>query len=202
MRNSTQTIFDVLARQDVMRIIKEDNEMTKHRIKLQFNDPPESYYAEMIYHLLGPYTEKMIGETNKFKNEISADLWGNAGQKTAEIYLDLKIAMKPGGRQKYQQYCTKLQKLFDDNKPQKSSWSPEMHLKLSSTDNSINVRFIVILSGHMNPLSSIQIPQGFREGLKNTDQYVKLKVVMGADAEEILSSDKPIVEHYLKGFSI
>lgn len=25
---------------------------------------------------------------------------------------------------------------------------------------------------------------------------------MGADAEEILTTDKPLVEHYLKGFSI
>ena len=25
---------------------------------------------------------------------------------------------------------------------------------------------------------------------------------MGADAEEILSSDKPLLEHYLKGFSM
>lgn len=25
---------------------------------------------------------------------------------------------------------------------------------------------------------------------------------MGADAEEILSSDKPLLEHYLKGFSV
>jgi len=40
-----------------------------------------------------------------------------------------------------------------------------------------------------------------KEGLKDVDQYVKVKIVMGADAEEILNSDKPLLEHYLKGFS-
>ena len=38
--------------------------------------------------------------------------------------------------------------------------------------------------------------------MKDVDQYFKMKVVMGADAEEILTTDKPLVEHYLKGFSI
>ena len=48
----------------------------------------------------------------------------------------------------------------------------------------------------------MNIPVGLKEGLKDVDQYFKLKVVMGADAEEILTTDKPLVEHYLKGFSI
>jgi hypothetical protein len=95
-----------------------------------------------------------------------------------------------------------LQELFDKNKPEKSMFAPELHLKLYPSDDSIKVRFLVILSEAMNPLKSVQIPEGFREGLKNTDQYIKFKVVMGADAEEIMSSDKPIVEHYLKGFSV
>ena len=48
----------------------------------------------------------------------------------------------------------------------------------------------------------MDVPVGLREGLKDVDQYIKFKMVAGADAEEILSSDKPLVEHYLKGFSI
>lgn len=48
----------------------------------------------------------------------------------------------------------------------------------------------------------MDVPVGLREGLKDVDQYIKMKVVMGADAEEILSSDKPLLEHYLKGFSM
>ena len=59
MRNQTSTIFDVLAKDDIQKILKDDKSMTKHRIKIQFNEPPESYYGELIYHLLGPFTEKM-----------------------------------------------------------------------------------------------------------------------------------------------
>ena len=55
-RNSTATILDILSKENIQNIIKDDKSMTKHRIKIQFNDPPEAYYAEIIYHLLGPYT--------------------------------------------------------------------------------------------------------------------------------------------------
>ena len=48
----------------------------------------------------------------------------------------------------------------------------------------------------------MDVPVALREGLKDVDQYIKIKAVMGADAEEILSSDKPLLEHYLKGFSM
>jgi hypothetical protein len=78
--------------------------MTKHRIKLQFNDPPEAYYGEMIYHLLGPYTEQMIGQTAKFKKELGSAVSAQNLDKDippAEIFLELTIAMRPGGKKRY-----------------------------------------------------------------------------------------------------
>lgn len=48
--------------------------MTKHRIKIQFNDPPEAYYAEILYHLLGPFTDRMAQETLDFKHELGGAL--------------------------------------------------------------------------------------------------------------------------------
>lgn len=44
--------------------------MTKHKIKVQFNDPPEDQYIEIIGHLLGPYTEKMIAVQEEFVKEL------------------------------------------------------------------------------------------------------------------------------------
>lgn len=70
--------------------------MTKHRMKIQFNDPPESYYAEILMHLLGPFTEKMIAESNEFKQELGAELNEPAGEKAANVFMRLEIAMKPG----------------------------------------------------------------------------------------------------------
>lgn len=63
MKNSAYTVFDVLGKQNIQKIIDEDKTMTKHRVKIQFNDPPEAYYAEILYHLLGPFTEKMKAQT-------------------------------------------------------------------------------------------------------------------------------------------
>jgi len=198
--NQTSTIFDVLAKDDIQKILKEDKSMTKHRIKIQFNEPPESYYGELIYHLLGPFTEKMNKESIAFEKEIA--LKEDPGAKTAKVYLTMSVAMKPGGKAKYEVYCEKLLKLFEENKPKPSAWVPDLYLKLYAEDDKITAKFMVVLPEAINPLKKVDVPIGLREGLKDTDQYIKFKIVAGADAEEILTQDKPLVEHYLKGFSI
>jgi len=38
------------------------------------------------------------------------------------------------------------------------------------------------------------IPDNVREALKDVDNYVKFKVVLGVDAGEILTSEKPLLE--------
>ena len=75
-------------------------------------------------------------------------------------------------------------------------------MKLYAEDDKLTAKFLVVLPDALNPLKKIDIPIGLREGLKDVDQYLKMKVVMGADAEEILTQDKPLLEHYLKGFSM
>lgn len=94
MGNSTSTVFDILAKEGIQKILEDDKSMTKHRIKVQFNDPPESYYAELYYHFLGPFTHKMDQESDKFFKELK--IVEPPGAKTGKIYFDLSIAMKPG----------------------------------------------------------------------------------------------------------
>lgn len=201
MRNSTSTIFEVLAKENIQQILNDDKSMTKHRIKIQFNDPPEAYYAEILYHLLGPYTEKMKGETKSFITELGDEFKEPPGEKSAHIYFTASVAMKPGQKAKYEEYCTKLMKIFDEFKPEASKYSPAVFLKLYAEDDKITAKFLVSLPSTINPLAQMGVPDGLKEGLKDVDQYIKIKVVMGADAEEILNSDKPLLEHYLKGFS-
>jgi hypothetical protein len=113
----------------------------------------------------------------------------------------MSIAMKEGQKAKYEEYCKNLMKLFEENKPEPSMFVPDMHLRLYAEDDKLTAKFLLILPDMINPLKKVDIPLGLREGLKDVDQYVKIKVVMGADAEEILTQDKPLLEHYLKGFS-
>lgn len=110
--------------------------------------------------------------------------------------------MKPGQKAKYETYCEKLTAMFEKLKPKSSGDSPKLNLKLIAHDDKIEAKFLMILPGYSNPLRKVVIPQGLREALKDVDQYYKLKVTLGADAEEILTSDKPILEHSLKGFCV
>lgn len=45
-----------------------------------------------------------------------------------------------------------------------------------------------------------KIPDIIKDAFKDTSQFVKIKAVLGVDAEELLSSEKPLLEHLLKGF--
>jgi len=127
--------------------------MTKHRVKIQFNEPPESYYAELIYHLLGPYTEKMNAETADFAKEI--DLKEKAGAKSAKVYATVSIAMKPGQKAKYEEYSKNLMKLFEDNKPAPSEFVPDMYLRLYADDDKLTAKFLLVLPEMLNPLKSV-----------------------------------------------
>lgn len=183
IRNQTTTLFDVMAKEDIKKLLAEDKSMTKHRLKIQFNDPPEAYYAEVIAHLFGPFTDKMIAADEAFVKELGDELKEPPGPKS-HVFFQLSIAMKPGQKKKYEGYCEKLLKLFNENKP---SGQPEIHLKLYAFDDRIDAKFLVSLTGYLNPLRRTPIPMGLKEALKDTDQFIKLKIIMGADAEEILT---------------
>lgn len=70
-------------------MIKDDKTMTKHRVKVQFNDPPEDHYVEVIGHLFGPYTEKMKVVQEEFIKECGDDVTFLAGNKVGRVFVTL-----------------------------------------------------------------------------------------------------------------
>lgn len=63
------------------------------------------------------------------------------------------------------------------------------------------MKFLMNAPPEFNPMwQTAQMPESFVEALKDVDQFVKCKFTLGADAEEILTSDKPLVEHLMAGF--
>lgn len=110
--------------------------------------------------------------------------------------------MKPGGKAKYDGYVTRLNKFVAVNPPPRGEkYAPEVHVKFYAEDDKIIIKFMLIFPETISGLRDIQIPIGLKEGLKDVDQFVKVKVLLGVDAHEVLASDKPIAEHYLKGVS-
>lgn len=76
--------------------------------------------------------------------------------------------MKPGGKAKYEGYCEKLLKLFNENKPT-GFMVPDMHLKLYAEDDKIIAKFLIVLPEMMNPTNNMNIPTGMKEALKDVD---------------------------------
>ena len=79
------------------------------------------------------------------------------------------MAMKPGNKIKYKEFCAKLTKLYEDNKPKPSSDVPLMELKLEPFDDKITCKFMVVEPESTKPLLKNDIPLGLIEGLKDVD---------------------------------
>jgi len=75
-----------------------------------------------------------------------------------------------------------------------------IHVKLSSTDDKMTAKLFTHTD--KGNLKAPSFPDNLRDALKDIDQYVTAKVVLGTDAEEILTSDKPLLEQAMKGFSV
>ena len=126
--------------------------MTKHRLRISFNDPPEAYNAEITVHFLGPYTDKFDAAADEYIKEARPEL--PLGTKHLNIFFTASIAMKPGNLALYEGYCKRLTDLFNENKPKPSSYVPNMSLKLYAEDNKINAKFLLTLPGGINPFKS------------------------------------------------
>ena len=112
LRNQTASIFDILAKEEIQKYLKEDKTLTKHQFKVQFNDPPPDHYIEAIGNVFGPYNEEMIGLKNEFRQELGDELASFPGQAVTDIFVQNEIAMKPGGKAKYEEYCKALNEFF------------------------------------------------------------------------------------------
>lgn len=143
--------------------------MTKHKIKLQFNEPSEDHYIEGYVHCLGPVTDKLQAESLEFKAELGNDVSLFSG-KVADIYLTVDIAMKPGGKEKYEEYCKRLNDLFLASEPPRGKkYDPEPHLRCYPEDDKITIKFLMVLPHSMSPAKDFEFPLGLREGLKDLD---------------------------------
>lgn len=113
--------------------------------------------------------------------------------------------MKAGGKAKYEDYCKKMNNFMDEKKPPENDvfGLPGIYYKFYPEDDKITIKTLISQKADKNELGKLlDFSPGIKEALKDTDQFCKFKMVMGASAEEFLNSDKPILEHYLKGFSI
>lgn len=60
----------------------------------------------------------------------------------------------------------------------------------------------MIIPEKLSPFKDMVIPLGFKEGLKDVDQFVKVKVLTGFDGEKFLKEGKPIVDNIFNGFGV
>lgn len=113
MKNQIGTIFDLLAKEGIEEIIKEDKTLNTHKIKIQINEPSPDHYLEVITHLLGPHTEKMVAISDEYIKELGDDVSLHPGKKVDKIYMQAEATMKPGGKAKYEEMCKKLNEFYD-----------------------------------------------------------------------------------------
>lgn len=108
-------------------------------------------------------------------------------------YFEIKIPMKDG--HSYKQYIKPIEEMFAPGGPINESSMVQAHIKFFPMDKQLLVRFYLSIR-----TTGPKIPDIIREALKDVDQYFKIKMVSGIDGEELLTVEKPLVEHLMKGF--
>ena len=113
MRNKAVSILDVLKKTEIEKLA-ENKKMTKHRVKLQFNDPQDAYYVETKLHLLGPFTEQLQAETKAFVDSLGDKIKPEfKGPGSVFVYSEASVSMKAGGKAKYEEWCKKIEEDFN-----------------------------------------------------------------------------------------
>jgi len=106
------------------------------------------------------------------------------------IYLECKIPMKDGSN--YKPHVRAIEKILEE----KGFKDQSRIVKFFPMDKELLIRFYLSVANSMAP----SVPDVIRDAFKDTDQYMRFKAVVGVDAEEILTADKPLLEHLMKGF--
>lgn len=108
-------------------------------------------------------------------------------------YYEMKIQMKDGSN--YKPHVKTIEDAFAAGGPLDAR-QHGAHIRFFPMDKELIVRFYLSIQSSDVP----QIPGVIRDALKDIDQYVRFKAVLGVDAEELLTADKPLLEHLMQGF--
>jgi hypothetical protein len=71
-----------------------------------------------------------------------------------------------------------------------------VHVRFFPMDKQLLIRLYISVAMSSAP----SVPDVIRDAFKDTDQYAKFRAVVGVDAEEVLTAEKPLLEHLMKGF--
>lgn len=106
------------------------------------------------------------------------------------VYLEYKVTMKDGSN--YKKYIKTVEEAIEEV----GAKSNGVHVRFFPMDKQLLIRIYISIAMSSAP----SIPDVIRDAFKDTDQFMKFKAVVGVDAEEILTTEKPLLEHLMKGF--
>lgn len=67
--NQTSSVFEALKNKHIADIIRNNQKVTKHKVCVNFNSPPDGQRLQVKANFFGPETEKLRPEATEFKNK-------------------------------------------------------------------------------------------------------------------------------------
>jgi len=113
--------------------------------------------------------------------------------------------MKAGGKAKYEEWCKKIETDFNTIIPKGDEYTPACAVfRLIADDDKITAKVVICFKPEAAPDKEMRafISDAMVEGLKDVDQFIRFKTTLGFDGEEILKSDKALIEHLHSGFKV
>lgn len=193
----SKEILDKIKGQEIYDMIHQDKKVSTHRMSVSFNAPADVHYTETKVNLFGQDTANLVKDGQAFRDSLGAEYAPQIrDEEYADLFAELNVSMKSGNKDKYEAFVSKYQAKADGIIPKEEN----IYMKLSSTDDKLTMKLFIHQT--KSNLQVPPIPDNLREALKDIDQHIKVKVVLGIDAEELLTSEKPILEQAMKGFSV
>ena len=118
----------------------------------------------------------MLQRAHGFRENLGSDLKELPGQDYMNTYIEYVIQMKKNAN--YKEHISFLEKNFMPTIKEKG-----IHVKFFPKDTELMIRIYLSIPTSRTP----KIPDIIKDAFKDTEQFVKIKAVLGVDAEELLS---------------
>jgi hypothetical protein len=68
--STTTTVFEALKSKEISDILHNNTKLTKHRVAINLNSPPDGQRIEVKANLLGPETTKLKNDAYEYKKQF------------------------------------------------------------------------------------------------------------------------------------
>ena len=174
-------------------MINQSRQVKKHKFSASFNAPSDDHYADLKIGMFGDDTASIVKEGKAFVDSLGAEYQPRFKDHInyVDIFGEFTILMKSGNKDKNEKFASKYNTFFEEEtkaerQRKKKANGEDFYLKIYATDDSLKFKVFAQLPDFS--IKMPKIPDNLKNALKDIDQHIYAKIVVGLDGRELLTS--------------